>query len=173
MVLAGLRQAGLEVLMLTGDAPAAALATGARLGLGAAQVLAGVRPEDKVAEIERRRWLGQRVAMVGDGVNDGPALARADLGIAMGGGTDVAIHAAGASLMRAEPRLVAVLIHLGRATRRKIVQNLAWAFGFNLLAIPAAALGVFGPVPAAVAMTVSSLTVVGNALSLQRWRPPA
>ncbi|MEI6557751.1 MAG: cation-translocating P-type ATPase [Rhodospirillaceae bacterium] len=170
--LAALRQAGLETLILTGDAPAAALATAARLGLGPEQVLAGVHPEDKIAEIERRQGLGQRLAMVGDGVNDGPALARADLGIAMGGGTDVAIQAAGASLMRADPELVAALIDLARATRRKIVQNLAWAFGFNLLAIPAAAFGVFGPVPAAVAMTVSSLTVVGNALSLQRWRPP-
>lgn len=171
--LAALRAAGIETLMLTGDAPAAALATAARLGLAPEQVLAGVRPEDKIAEIERRQQRGERVAMVGDGVNDGPALARADLGIAMGGGSDVAIHAAGAGLMRAEPELVAALVHLARATRLKIVQNLLWAFGFNLLAIPAAALGVFGPVPAAVAMTVSSLTVVGNALSLQRWRPPA
>ncbi len=171
--LAALRQAGLETLMLTGDAPAAALATGARLGLTPEQVMAGVHPEDKIAEITRRQERGERVAMVGDGVNDGPALARADLGIAMGGGTDVAIQAAGASLMRAEPELVAALVHLARATRRKIVINLVWAFGFNLLAIPAAALGVFGPVPAALAMTVSSLAVVGNALSLQRWRPPA
>ena len=170
--LAALRADGLETLMLTGDAPAAAQATGARLGLAPHQVLAGLHPEDKIAEIERRQGQGQRVAMVGDGVNDGPALARADLGIAMGGGTDVAIQAAGASLMRPEPELVAALVDLAHATRGKIVQNLAWAFGFNLLAIPAAALGLFGPVPAAVAMTVSSLTVVGNALSLQRWRRP-
>ena len=170
--LTALRQAGLKLLMVTGDAPAAAAATGARLGLAPDQILAGVHPEDKIAEIERLQAARERVAMVGDGVNDGPALAQANLGIAMGGGTDVAIQAAGASLMRAEPELVASLVHLARATRRKIVQNLAWAFGFNLVALPAAALGQFGPVPAAAAMTLSSLIVVGNALSLQRWRPP-
>ena len=156
--------------MLTGDAPAAAAATGARLGLAAARIHAGVRPEDKIAEIERRQAAGQRVAMVGDGINDAPALARADLGIAMVGGTDVALQAAGVTLMRDEPLLVPALIDLARAARRKIVQNLVWAFGFNLVALPLAAFGVFGPVVAAVAMTMSSLIVVGNALSLQRWR---
>ncbi|MEI7609188.1 MAG: cation-translocating P-type ATPase [Rhodospirillaceae bacterium] len=169
--LTALRSVGLEVLMLTGDAPAAAFATGARLRLAPGEVLAGVHPEGKIAEIVRRQARGERVAMVGDGINDGPALARADLGIAMGGGSDVAIHAAGVSLMRPEPELVAALHDLARAARRKIIQNLGWAFGFNLLAIPAAAFGVFGPVPAAVAMTVSSLGVVGNALALRHWRP--
>ncbi len=168
--LAALGRDGLEVVMLTGDAPAAAAATGARLGLAAARIHAGVRPEDKIAEIERRQAAGQRVAMVGDGINDAPALARADLGIAMVGGTDVALQAAGVTLMRDEPLLVPALIDLARAARRKIVQNLVWAFGFNLVALPLAAFGVFGPVVAAVAMTMSSLIVVGNALSLQRWR---
>ncbi|MEI8394886.1 MAG: heavy metal translocating P-type ATPase, partial [Rhodospirillaceae bacterium] len=167
-----LARVGVEALMLTGDAPAAALATAARLGLGPERVLAGVRPEGKIAEIERRQGLGRRVAMVGDGVNDAPALARANLGIAMGGGTDVAIQAAGVALMRPDPLLVPALIDLARTTRRKIIQNLAWAFGFNTLALPLAAFGAFGPVAAASAMTVSSLIVVGNALSLQGWRPP-
>jgi Cu+-exporting ATPase len=171
--LAALARAGLGVVMLTGDAPAAAAATAARLGLTSAQVFAGVRPEDKIAEIERRQAAGGRVAMVGDGINDAPALARADLGIAMGGGMDVAVQAAGVTLMRGEPLLVPALIDLARAARRKVIQNLAWAFGFNLVALPLAAFGVFGPVVAAVAMTASSLIVVGNALSLQRWRLPA
>jgi Cu+-exporting ATPase len=171
--IAALVAAGVEPVMLTGDAPAAALATAARLGLAAGQVLASARPETKIAEIERRQAAGQRVAMVGDGVNDAPALARADLGVAMGSGMDVAIQAAGVSLMRSEPLLVAALLDLAGATRRKIIGNLIWAFGFNLVAIPLAAFGLFGPVAAAAAMTVSSLTVVGNALTLQRWRPPA
>ncbi len=169
--LAALGQAGIEVVMLTGDGAAAAAATGARLGLASGRICAEARPEDKIAEIARRQSAGGRVAMVGDGLNDAPALARADLGIAMGGGMDVAVQAAGVTLMRSEPLLVPALIDLARATRRKVVQNLAWAFGFNLVALPLAALGVFGPVVAAVAMTTSSLIVVGNALSLQGWGP--
>ena len=169
--LAALTEAGIDVLMLTGDGPAAAMATGARLGLAPSQIRAGVRPEGKIAEVERRQAAGHRVAMVGDGVNDAPALARADLGVAMGGGADVAVHAAGVTLMRGDPLLVPVLIDLAWAVRRKMIQNMVWAFGFNLVALPLAALGVFGPVMAAVAMTSSSLIVVGNALSLQRWRP--
>ena len=164
-------QAGIEVVMLTGDAPAAAAATAARLGLAPQQVMAGVGPEDKIAVIERRQAAGRRVAMVGDGINDAPALARADLGIAMGGGMDVAVQAAGVTLMRGEPLLVPALIALARATRRKIVENLVWAFGFNLVALPLAAFGVFGPVMAAAAMSASSLIVVGNALSLRGWVP--
>jgi Cu+-exporting ATPase len=169
--LAALVEAGIDVVMLTGDGLAAAMATGTRLGLAPSQIRAGVRPEGKIAEVERRQAAGHRVAMVGDGINDAPALARADLGIAMAGGTDVAVHAAGVTLMRGDPLLVPVLIDLAWAVRRKMIQNMVWAFGFNLVALPLAALGVFGPVMAAVAMASSSLIVVGNALSLQRWRP--
>ena len=172
-VVAELRAAGLALLMLTGDAPAAARATAARLGFAPGEVMAGMRPEEKIAEVERRQGLGERVAMVGDGINDGPALARADLGITMGGGSDVAFQAAAVGLMRPDPGLVPALVDLARAARRKMVWNLAWAFGFNALAIPAAALGLLGPVTAAAAMTASSLLVVGNALALNRWRPPA
>ena len=170
---AALRGAGLAPLMLTGDAPAAAHAAAVRLGFTPGEVMAGMRPEEKIAEVERRQSRGERVAMVGDGINDGPALARADLGIAMGGGSDVAFHAAAVGLLRPDPGLVAALVDLAGAARSKMVQNLAWAFGFNALAIPAAALGLFGPVAAAAAMTASSLLVVGNALALSRWRPPA
>ncbi|MEI6986887.1 MAG: cation-translocating P-type ATPase [Rhodospirillaceae bacterium] len=170
--IAALLRAGVEPVMLTGDQPSAALATAARLGLQPGQVRAGATPEDKIEEIMRRQAAGQVVAMVGDGVNDAPALALAHLGIAMGGGTDAAIAAAAVSLIRPEPMLAAALIDIARATRRKIVQNLVWAFGFNLLAIPLAAIGVLGPVVAAAAMTISSLTVVANALSLRLWRPP-
>ncbi|HYD31835.1 MAG TPA: cation-translocating P-type ATPase [Azospirillaceae bacterium] len=165
---AELKRLGVEAVMLTGDAPAAARAVAGRIGIE--HVLAQAKPEDKIAEIERRQTEGQVVAMVGDGVNDGPALARADLGIAMGGGTDVAVQAAGVSLIRDDPALVPAVIDLARASRRKIVQNLGWAFGFNLVMIPLAALGHLPPVLAAVSMTVSSLAVVSNALMLQNWR---
>ncbi|MFC0408609.1 heavy metal translocating P-type ATPase [Roseomonas elaeocarpi] len=164
-----LRQQGVRVAMLSGDNAAAAGATARQLGI--TEVLAPLSPEQKAAQLAAWQAEGLRVAMVGDGINDAPALAGADLGIAMGGGTEVAFNAAHAALLRPDPRLVPATLAVARATWRTIAGNLAWAFLFNLLAIPAAALGGLSPALAGGAMALSSLTVLGNALWLSRWRP--
>ncbi|MGH2721037.1 MAG: HAD-IC family P-type ATPase, partial [Actinomycetota bacterium] len=169
---AELKAAGLRVVMITGDARQVADSVAGELGVD--EVFAEVLPEDKsatVAELQRR---GLRVAMVGDGVNDAPALARADVGIAIGAGTDVAIESAGIVLASNDPRAVTAVLRLSQASYRKMVQNLAWAAGYNVVAIPAAA-GAFEwagvsmpPALGAVLMSLSTIVVALNAQLLRR-----
>jgi Cu2+-exporting ATPase len=172
-----LHEAGIEVVMLTGDNHATARRIAAELGID--DVIADVRPEEKAAKITALQRQGRRVAMVGDGVNDAPALAQADLGIAIGAGTDVAIETADVVLMRSDPLDVPVALRIGRGTLRKMRQNLAWAVGYNAIALPIAA-GVFEPALglvlrpeiAALSMSGSSLLVAVNALLLKRLQLP-
>jgi Cu+-exporting ATPase len=164
-----LARRGVRAVMLTGDNRRAAEAVARRLGIQ--EVRAEVLPADKAAAVDALRKDGARVAMVGDGVNDAPALAAADLGIAMGTGTDVAMHAAGVTLMRSDPRLVPAALDIARRTHAKIRQNLFWAFVYNVVGIPLAALGFLSPVVAGAAMALSSVSVVGNTLLLKRWNP--
>jgi Cu+-exporting ATPase len=173
--LAALRARGLRLGMISGDNRAAALAMGLRLGLREDEVMAEVLPGDKATRVAALRAGGHVVAMVGDGVNDAPALAAADVGLAMATGTDVAMHAAGITLMRGDVRLVAGALDISQGTVRKIRQNLFWAFAYNVAGIPLAALGYLNPVVAGAAMALSSVSVMTNALLLRRWRevPPA
>jgi P-type Cu+ transporter len=157
---------GLEVVMLTGDRkePAEAVARDA----GIARVTAEVLPDGKTAEIRRLQGEGRTVAMAGDGINDAPALAQADIGFAMGSGTDVAMEAGDVTLLRSDLCAVAQAIALSRAAWRVMKQNLFWALGYNVIAIPAAALGFLSPVLASAAMAASSVSVVANSLRLKR-----
>jgi P-type Cu+ transporter len=163
-----LRRLGLRPVLLTGDNEATARAVATAAGIDDA--IAGVLPADKAAAIKDLQARGNRVAMVGDGVNDGPALATADLGMAMGAGTDVAISAADLILLRPDLTVVPDAIALARAARRTIRRNLAWAFGYNVAAVPLAAAGFLNPLIAAAAMTMSSVLVVANSLRLRRFR---
>ena len=175
---AAMHEAGIEVVMLTGDNEATAQRIGEQLGIDT--VIAEVLPGDKAEKIAELQRAGKRVAMVGDGVNDAPALATADLGIAIGAGTDVAIEAADVVLMRSDPLDVPVALRIGKGTVRKMRQNLGWAIGYNVLALPIAA-GVFAPAfglvlrpeIAALSMSGSSLIVAVNALLLKRLNLPA
>ncbi|OON63387.1 copper-transporting ATPase [Massilia sp. KIM] len=168
---ARLRAMGVEPVMLTGDNAGAARAVAAELGI--ADFHAEVLPGDKARVVEALRAQGRSVGMVGDGINDAPALAAADVGIAMAGGTDVAMHTAGVTLMRGDPGLVPDAIAVSQRTYRKIRQNLGWAFVYNVVGIPLAAFGLLNPVLAGAAMALSSVSVVANALLLRRWAPAA
>jgi P-type Cu+ transporter len=156
-------------VLLTGDAEATARAVADRIGVE--EVVAGVLPAGKADVVARLQAEGNVVAMVGDGVNDAPALARADLGLALGTGTDVAIAASDLTLVAGDPRAAAQAIRLARRTLRTIRQNLAWAFGYNVAALPLAALGLLTPLVAGIAMALSSVCVVANALRLRRFDP--
>jgi Cu+-exporting ATPase len=163
---ASLKALGLRPVLLTGDNETTARAVAAEVGI--AEVIAEVLPSGKVDVIRRLQADGRVVAMVGDGVNDAPALAQADLGLSIGTGTDVAIEASDLTLVSGDLRAAADAIRLSRATLRTIKQNLGWAFGYNVAAIPLAAIGLLNPVIASLAMVFSSLSVVGNALRLRR-----
>jgi Cu2+-exporting ATPase len=173
-----LHELGVRVVMLTGDNTASARRIADELGID--EVIAEVLPSDKAAKISELQAAGRKVAMVGDGVNDAPALAQADLGTAIGAGTDVAIEAADVVLMRSDPLDVAIALRIGRGTLRKMRQNLAWAIGYNAIALPIAA-GVFAPSLglvlrpeiAALSMSGSSFLVAVNALLLKRLHLPA
>ncbi len=165
-----LRVIGVSSVMLTGDNRGSAKAVASAVGI--AEFQAEVLPGDKASVVSELKSKGEIVAMVGDGINDAPALAAAEIGIAMSTGTDVAMHTAGITLMRGDPALVADAIDISKRTYRKIQQNLGWAFIYNVVGIPLAALGYLNPIIAGAAMAFSSVSVVSNALLLRRWTPP-
>jgi Cu+-exporting ATPase len=176
---AGLTQRKISAWLLTGDRRDVAEAVAKAVGIPADRVIAGVLPRAKQDHIKALQAGGRRVAMVGDGINDAPALAQADVGVAIGTGTDVAIQASDVTLVAGDPRLIVTAIELSRATMRVIRQNLVWAFAYNVVLIPVA-MGVLypftgvllDPILAAAAMAISSVTVVANSLRLRRFKPP-
>jgi Cu+-exporting ATPase len=166
---AELKRMGIRTLLLSGDAVLAVEEIGRQVGIDTAR--GAVKPADKSNTVEQLRADGFRVGMIGDGINDAPALAAADVGIAMGSGTDVAMETAGVTLMRSNPGLVPGAISISRATWRKIKQNLFWAFAYNVIGIPFAVAGYLSPTIAGAAMAFSSVSVVSNSLLLRRWKP--
>jgi Cu+-exporting ATPase len=164
-----LKKQGIRTVMITGDTELAAKNIADQVGVDEFQ--ARVQPEGKNEVVNDLKEQGYRVAMVGDGINDAPALAAADLGIAMGSGADVALETAGVTLMRSEPKMIPAALDISKATLRKIRQNLFWAFIYNIIGIPLAALGLLSPVIAGAAMAMSSVSVVTNAMLLRRWKP--
>ncbi|HEV2270760.1 MAG TPA: heavy metal translocating P-type ATPase [Steroidobacteraceae bacterium] len=162
---------GVETVLLTGDNERSAAVVAAELGIR--RTLAGVLPQEKAAEVRRLQQNGRQVGMAGDGVNDAPALAAADVGFAIGTGADVVVQTAAVTLMRGDPRLLGDAIAVSRATYRKIQQGLFWAFIYNVIGLPAAAFGLLSPMIAGAAMALSSVSVIANALLLRRWRPAA
>ena len=168
---ARLQGLGIDTVMLTGDNCGSAQAAARELGI--LQFRAEVLPGDKAAFVQQLRAMGKVVAMVGDSLNDAPALAAADVGIAMSTGTDVAMEVAGITLMRGDPGLVADALDVSRRIYATLRRGLFWAFAYNMFGIPLAAFGMLNPVIAGAAMALSSVSVVGNALLLRRWRPAA
>jgi P-type E1-E2 ATPase len=166
-VVADLEEMGIEVAMLTGDNRRTAGAIAAQAGIRT--VMAEVYPEDKAAEIRKLQDMGKTVAFAGDGINDSPALVQADLGIAIGTGTDVAIESSDITLMSGALDGVPAAIRLARGTYRTIIQNLFWAFGYNTVMIPLAVAGVLPPIAAGAAMATSSVSVVSNSLRLNKF----
>ena len=168
--IAELRSMGITPMLLTGDNQAVAARVAAEVGIAREDVIGGVLPSQKADVVSGLRARGRRVAMVGDGVNDSVALATADIGMAMGTGTDAAIEAGDITLVRGDLRTVPTALRLSSRTLRTIKQNLFWAFGYNAAAIPLAALGLLNPMIAGAAMAISSVLVVGNSLRLKRFR---
>jgi Cu+-exporting ATPase len=176
---ADLHRRGIQTWLLTGDQRLVGEAVAREAGIPLDRVIAEVRPADKAAQIRSLQAQGRAVGMVGDGINDAPALAQADLGVAIGTGTDVAMEASDVTLVGGDPRLVATAISLSRQAMRIIRQNLFWAFAYNVVLIPVA-MGVLypftglllDPILAAAAMALSSVSVVANSLRLRRFRPP-
>ena len=166
--IAQLHSLGIQTVLITGDNKGSAEAVARALGID--QVRAEVLPEGKANIVVQLKAGGRHVAMVGDGLNDAPALAAANVGIAMSTGTDVAMHAAGITLMRGDPALIADAIDISRRTYAKIRQNLFWAFAYNVVGIPLAAFGLLNPMVAGAAMALSSVSVVTNALLLRSWK---
>ena len=164
-----LHQLGIKTVMLTGDNVGSAKRVASELGLS--DYRAEVLPEQKAQIVNELKSQGEIVGMVGDGLNDAPALAAAHVGIAMSTGTDVAMHTAGLTLLRGNPLLIADAISLSRKTYTKIQHNLFWAFIYNIIGIPLAALGYLNPIIAGAAMAFSSVSVVANSLLLKRWKP--
>jgi Cu+-exporting ATPase len=157
---------GLKLIMVTGDNERVAWAVARRLGID--EVIARVKPEEKLNIVKTLQAQGLRVAVVGDGINDAPALTQADLGIAIGSGTDVAIESGGIVLVKSDPLDIPRAIRLSRMTMRKIRQNLFWAFLYNTVLIPVAALGYLNPLLAGAAMAMSSVSVMANSLTLTK-----